>query len=100
MGGSKWPFTQLALVIFAFNVAAIGLTIGTGNWGMEPPVPLAKANPLWQWYGQTRVLVPASWFDSMTKAATWRAGVNMMIWSAFQWLGAALVFDVLRQKSR
>lgn len=99
-GGSKWPFLQLALVVFAFQVAAIGLVIGTGNWGMEPPVPLVKLNPLWRWFGQANVLVPASWFDRFSNAATWRSGVNMMVWTGFQWLGAAVVLDLLRQKSR
>lgn len=99
-GASKWPFFQLAIVITAFQVAAIGLVIGTHSWGMEPPVPLVKLNPLWAHFGQTNVLVPASWFDGAGQATTWRAGVNMMVWSAIQWIGAALVFDFMRQQSQ
>lgn len=99
-GGSKWPFVQLALVLVGFQVAAIGLVIGSGNWGMEAPVPLAKLNPLWQHFGQANVLVPAAWFDRMQQASTWRTGCNMMVWVAIQWLGGAFVLDFMRQQSR
>ena len=73
-GGSRWPFFQLALVLTGFQIAFIGLAIGTHNWGVQPPEILVKMNPLWSKFGQNNVLVPASLFDRMQQASTWRIG--------------------------
>lgn len=99
-GGSRWPFFQLALVLTGFQIAFIGLAIGTHNWGVQPPEILVKMNPLWSKFGQNNVLVPASLFDRMQQASTWRIGVNMMVWAAFQFLGGGLLVDWLRSLSR
>ena len=96
-GGSKWPFSQLGVVVLGFHAAAIGLLLVTGSWGMEPPLAIVRASPLWKAFGQQNVLVPAAWFDSLRNAAAARAGVNMIVWAFFQWVGGGLILDLLRQ---
>jgi len=100
VGGSRWAFVQLALVAFGFQAAAIIAVVATGNWGPEPPVALVKLNPLWAHFGQANVLLPASWFDSLSRGSVWREGLNMVAWTGIQWLVPAFVFDLLRQRSR
>jgi hypothetical protein len=94
-----YVLTQLALVVFGFQAAAIIATIATGNWTMEPPALLVKVNPLWAHFGRQTFLIPGGLFENLSHSTAWREGMNMVVWAALQWVAPAVVLDFMRSRS-
>lgn len=94
-----YVLTQLALVVFGFQAAAIIATIATGSWAMDPPYLLVKMNPLWAHFGRQTLLIPAGLFESLSHSTAWREGMNMVVWAGLQWVAPAILLDYMRSKS-